>query len=149
MLNPYVDCNCVNSVYVVHSQLFKDATGNQISPSTLAQTNDGKCTLAATAAWKPQKDKAEKICFNLISTANITATDSGNVNMSQSCDGGKPPPPPPVVTPDAVKTDTAATAPATNNMMLYIGGGIGLLILLIIIFFMFSGKRRSIDTDED
>lgn len=99
VLNPYVDCNCVNSVYVVHSQLFKDTTGNQISPSTLAQTNDGKCTLAATAAWKPQKDKAEKICFNLISTANITATDSGNVNMSQSCDGGKPPPPPPVVTP--------------------------------------------------
>lgn len=126
VLNPYVDCNCVNSVYAVHSELFRDAAGNQIKPQTLAQTLDGNC-VSSGISWKGEYDKKDNICYNLINTAGITSADSGNVNLSQSCNGGISP------------TPSSSQETPSNNSWLYIGGCIVLFIILIIIFLMFSG----------
>ena len=92
-LNPYSDCNCVNSIYAVHKELFLSANGSAPNPEMLAQTNDGKCT-KTNSAWKGQNaSDGTKICFNLANTGNISADDSGNVKLTQSCsiDAAAPP----------------------------------------------------------
>jgi hypothetical protein len=91
-LNPYPDVNCINSVYQVHSALFKDAQGNQIDPQKLAQTNDSKCTLNSTIAWKGTDSSVSSICFNMLSVGgNISAADAGAVDLKQSCNAGQQP----------------------------------------------------------
>ena len=133
--NPYIDCNCVNSVFAVHPELFKDAAGNQIQPESLAQTIDDECTLSRLSAWKAQDNKVEKICFNFMSIGNVNVADTGSVALKQSCSldgqdsstGGKPATPaaatpaaatpaaatPPAATPAAATPPAATPAPAT------------------------------------
>ena len=170
-LNPYPDVNCINSVYQVHSALFRDAQGNQIDPQKLAQTNDSKCTLNSTIAWKGTDSSVSSICFNMLSVGgNISAADAGAVDLKQSCNAGattgqqpaaqpaptqqpaaqpaqpaaqpaQPAQQQPASSQQPVATPTTLAFGISNNMILYIGIGVFLIIFILIMVLMMSGKK--------
>jgi hypothetical protein len=83
MLNPYTDCNCVNSVFAVYSELFKDNSGNTINnPSPFAQTFDSNCN-SISSVWKSSNNKNDLLCFNLVN--GINSSELSNINLNKQC----------------------------------------------------------------
>ncbi len=82
-INPYVDCNCKNSILVQESSNFKFKTSFDVD--TLAQSNDPRCSGQPGATYKTAIKKIGNVCIQNMGTGNISAEQQADLKLSQTC----------------------------------------------------------------
>lgn len=96
-VNPYIDCNCENSIYKTKFDLVQQESP-MLDADTLAQTLDTRCAAQSDRTYKPSIKKMANLCFNYVNIKYIDLSDDATFGLNQSCNvqsggpGGTPTP---------------------------------------------------------
>jgi len=173
--NQYIDCGCLNSIYVKHPKLFNYG-GDTLSSTQMAQNKDKFCldkSPNTTFIENNSKLQSLNICVNAVTLDKSSI--AGFVGVSQNCSAntiGKQPPPPPLPpktdSNPPPKTDSnpppkPPSNPDSNppsklssfltfimsNKKILGGISVGIFILVIILIFVFDDTLENNDTLEN